>query len=224
MRLLTRMTRIGLSLTVILLIAVGFLSPARGLSLLGLPLSLSQARAPESAVGEQFTPPTGGPTVHSLPLPSTQAGGTVDTHGDHAVRSVTLASIQEAIQDAAPEDRTFVVVRQRNKFFDPPVVVIHAGDSVVWVNETAGGWHDVQSYEGEFSSGRMEWGDTFVHTFEEPGVYGYYCSPHVIDGMQGAVVVLPAGAPLPDPLPTMRPRNHLGRDRRGFDSRVARRP
>ena len=94
-----------------------------------------------------------------------------------------------------------VVVRMRNKFYDPPVVVIHQGDSVMWVNETGGGWHGVISAEAGFGSGRMDPGDTFIHTFEEPGVYTFQCSPHGIDGMQGAVVVLPKESPLPDPLP-----------------------
>ncbi len=105
------------------------------------------------------------------------------------------------LQAGAQQDADFVIVRQRGKRYDPPVVVIHEGDTVVWVNESVGGWHDVQSYEGEFSSEQMELGDTFVRTFSEAGVYGYYCTPHVIDGMQGAVVVLPQDAPLPDPLP-----------------------
>jgi plastocyanin len=120
-----------------------------------------------------------------------------------SLQSIPVASpLPSSIAVAQDEDREFVIVRQRNKSFDPPVVVIHEGETVIWVNETRGGWHDVQSYEGEFSSERMEWGAVFSHTFEEAGVYGYYCSPHVIDGMQGAVVVLPKGAPLPDPLPS----------------------
>ncbi|MCH8900927.1 MAG: hypothetical protein IIC88_01350 [Chloroflexi bacterium] len=125
---------------------------------------------------------------------STSAARAQDGRSEHAPLS--------AIEAAAAEDETFVVVRQRNKFFDPPVVVIHEGDTVVWVNETGGGWHDVQSYEGEFHSGRMDPGDTFTQTFEEAGVHGYLCSPHVIDGMQGVVVVLPEGTPLPEPLPS----------------------
>ncbi|MBI4571009.1 MAG: hypothetical protein HY723_03595, partial [Chloroflexi bacterium] len=94
-----------------------------------------------------------------------------------------------------------VVIHLRFKFFDPPIVVIHEGDTVVWVNETRGGWHDVVSYEGAFISPRLDYGETFSHTFERAGVYGFLCNPHVIDGMEGAVVVLPKGMPLPDPLP-----------------------
>src|SRR3990172_10070423 len=47
----------------------------------------------------------------------------------------------------------------------------------------------------------MEYGDTAVRTFDRAGVFSFFCSPHVIDGMQGIVVVLPKGSPLPDPLP-----------------------
>ncbi|MCH8850365.1 MAG: hypothetical protein IIC89_06015, partial [Chloroflexi bacterium] len=118
---------------------------------------------------------------------------------------MTLATIHAAVQDVAPEAGDYVVVRQRSKSFDPPIVVIHEGETVVWVNETANGWHDVQSYEDEFSSDMMVWGGTFVRTFDESGVFGYYCGPHVFDGMQGAVVVLPEGEPLPDPLPAPDP-------------------
>jgi preprotein translocase subunit SecG len=35
-------------------------------------------------------------------------------------------------------------------------------------------------------------GFTYEHTFETPGVYTYYCEPHLSLGMKGAVVVGPA--------------------------------
>ena len=192
----------GLILALALLVAVGLLSPAAAPPLLRLPLSLIQAIAQEGAGGERVASPEGGLTDTSALSPWAQASESAPERGDGAARTVSLEAIQAAVQEAAPEDGNFVVVGQRNKFFDSPVVVIHEGDTVVWVNETAGaGWHDVQSYEGEFSSDRMLLGDTYVHTFDEVGTYGYFCTPHVFDGMQGVVVVLPAGAPLPDPLP-----------------------
>jgi plastocyanin/sugar lactone lactonase YvrE len=95
----------------------------------------------------------------------------------------------------------YVIVRLRGKAFDPPVVTIHEGDTIVWVNETKGGWHDVRSYEGLFASPHLFYGNTFTWTFAEAGVYGVLCSPHVIDGMQMTVIVLPPGEPLPDLLP-----------------------
>ncbi|MCH8919084.1 MAG: hypothetical protein IIA23_00005, partial [Chloroflexi bacterium] len=158
--------------------------------------STSAART-QDGHGERFTQPVPLSVIEAAVFPSAPAARTQDGHGERFAQPVP----RSAIEAAAAEDESFVVVRQRNKFFDPPVIVIHEGDTVVWVNETGGGWHDVQSYDDEFHSGRMEWGDTFTQTFEEAGVHGYFCSPHVIDGMQGVVVVLPKESPLPDPLP-----------------------
>lgn len=123
----------------------------------------------------------------------------VPFHADEPSLPLARISSDEAV---AAGDEPDVVIRQRNKFYDPPVVVVHVGDTVGWVNETAGGWHDVNSYEGEFASGRMDYGTTFSQTFEQPGVYGFYCVPHSFDGMIGSVVVVEKGKPLPDPLPS----------------------
>ncbi len=118
-----------------------------------------------------------------------------------AVELALPLALSSADQASAAADEPDVVIRQRNKYYDPPVVVIHVGDTVEWQNETRGGWHDVNSYESEFASGRMDYGNTFSQTFEQPGVYGFYCVPHSFDGMIGAVVVLEKGKALPDPLP-----------------------
>ncbi len=45
--------------------------------------------------------------------------------------------------------------------------------------------------------GHTEWsaanlssnGSTFVHTFDTPGTYAYYCQPHLGQGMTGTVTV-----------------------------------
>ncbi|WP_336343360.1 plastocyanin/azurin family copper-binding protein [Halalkalicoccus ordinarius] len=36
---------------------------------------------------------------------------------------------------------------------------------------------------------RAAHGHTFEHTFDSPGVYKYYCTPHVAMGMKGAIFV-----------------------------------
>ena len=40
-------------------------------------------------------------------------------------------------------------------------------DTVIWVGDTRGGWHDVQSYEGLFASEHLEYGEVFQFTFAE---------------------------------------------------------
>ena len=38
-------------------------------------------------------------------------------------------------------------------------------------------------------AGGIDSGETYSHTFETPGEYGYYCIPHEAGGMKGTVVV-----------------------------------
>ncbi len=77
--------------------------------------------------------------------------------------------------------------------FIPETINIRAGTKVVWTNDdnlvhtvTSGvrGDDDAGSL---FDSSNLSPGDTFEHTFEEPGTYDYFCTLHV--GMDGQVVV-----------------------------------
>ena len=71
--------------------------------------------------------------------------------------------------------------------FSPPAIRVDPGTTVVWEIEVAA--HTVTSVDGEFDSGVLEAGDSWEHTFEEPGEYLYLCEPHAPTGMRGAVVV-----------------------------------
>ena len=97
--------------------------------------------------------------------------------------------------------------------FVPEELTVEVGTTVVWKNTSARA-HTVTAYENlipedadYFASGgyddeltaRQEWwddyggimesGDTFSHTFEVPGEYGYVCVPHETGGMTGRVFV-----------------------------------
>lgn len=81
--------------------------------------------------------------------------------------------------------------------FDPAEVTINVGESVTWVN-TSGDVHSTSNGTG-FED--PEWGtlwdywffngpdETFVRTFDTPGVYPYFCVPHIGLGMTGSVTV-----------------------------------
>jgi len=95
--------------------------------------------------------------------------------------------------------------------FEPVEYEVAVGDTVVWGNVGSRG-HSVTAYESQlpesadyFASGGAEsqseavgdWpqrgnvqpGETYTHTFETPGEYGYYCIPHEAAGMKGTIVV-----------------------------------
>lgn len=73
----------------------------------------------------------------------------------------------------------------------PTQIVIQKGESVTWENQDAA-FHSVTSglYDaptGLFDSGYLDPYEQFSFTFEEPGVYDYYCTLHF--WMQGQVIV-----------------------------------
>jgi plastocyanin len=95
--------------------------------------------------------------------------------------------------------------------FQPVEYETSVGETVVWGNVGSRG-HSVTAYEAEipdraayFASGGFDsedaaiggWpnqgnvraGETYEHTFDTPGEYGYYCIPHEAAGMVGTIVV-----------------------------------
>jgi plastocyanin len=98
------------------------------------------------------------------------------------------------------------------KAFDPQRYEISVGETVVWKNTSSKG-HTVTAYEDDipadatyFASGRFDsedaardgWaqnegvltsGDSYEHTFDVAGEYGYVCLPHENGGMVGTIVV-----------------------------------
>jgi halocyanin-like protein len=75
--------------------------------------------------------------------------------------------------------------------FGPPAIHVDNGATVEWNWTGDGGAHNVVHEDGAFDSGTAvsTEGVNFEHTFEEDGVYQYYCNPHKGSGMKGVVVV-----------------------------------
>jgi plastocyanin len=93
-----------------------------------------------------------------------------------------------------------------NGRFDPSNITIPAGTEVIWINEDES-QHTVTSgnltnqgrdgiYDGRFYSGILGSEDSFSHTFNEPGIYSYFCSPH--PWMNGFVLVEQDAADIQD--------------------------
>ncbi len=51
------------------------------------------------------------------------------------------------------------------------------------------GGHTVTSYDDLFNADLNLAGSSFSYTFNEPGTYTYFCSPHEADNMIGTVIV-----------------------------------
>jgi halocyanin-like protein len=76
--------------------------------------------------------------------------------------------------------------------FGPPAIHVDNGATVQFEWTGEGGAHNVVSDgEGPLDSGSPvdTSGVEYEHTFEEDGIYEYYCAPHEGLGMKGAIVV-----------------------------------
>lgn len=70
--------------------------------------------------------------------------------------------------------------------FKPETLEVAAGTTVKWTNEDKFA-HTATADDKSFDSGNMDEGDTFEHTFDEPGTFDYICSIH--NSMTGSVTV-----------------------------------
>lgn len=75
--------------------------------------------------------------------------------------------------------------------FAPSTVTIKAGDTVKWINNKLSPHNVVVEGHAELSHKGLAFkpGESFEATFNDPGIYNYYCEPHRGAGMRGKVVV-----------------------------------
>ena len=84
-------------------------------------------------------------------------------------------------------------------FFGPSSLTVTVGDTVTWTNGDDSP-HTVTA-DGAFDSGNIEPGQSFSHTFTEPGTFTYVCQYH--DEMVATITVVEtAGAPAAPAAPT----------------------
>ncbi len=122
------------------------------------------------------------------------AGCASDTSRDskHATGDTARSSRDAGAVQISPDNR-----------FQPQELTIRAGESVTWTNSSkdvhtvtcdrdrAKMKDDVSYPTGAkaFHSGDLQPGQTWRHTFKEPGVYRYVCVNHENEGMKGTILV-----------------------------------
>ena len=111
-----------------------------------------------------------------------------DTYGDW----FRGANNFEGTVDRTDRSEVTVAVGAGDGFaFDPAAVRVSTGTTIRWEWTGRGGQHNVVAADGTFESEYyLEEGNTFEHTFEEPGVYKYHCTPHQTQGMLGVIEVV----------------------------------
>lgn len=76
------------------------------------------------------------------------------------------------------------MVHMKDFAFKPAALTVHLGDTVTFQNDD-GATHNVTG-DG-LSSGDIEGGKSWTHTFTKAGTYAYLCTYH--DGMRGTITV-----------------------------------
>lgn len=141
-----------------------------------------------SVGGQNRSRPTETPRSHD----HESGHGDADQHGhDHDEGTPAHPSPSAEVAMRTEDDEQHYV---------PHLVWIEPGGTVTWHVES--GAHDTVAYHPEndrplrmpegatpWQSELLEAGDSFEHTFEQPGVYDYFCTPHEAVGMVGTVIV-----------------------------------
>lgn len=132
------------------------------------------------------------------------AGGPTDAETE-TVSTATATSTPSISETVEVE----MITDNKGSYFDPKGLLIDAGTTVRFINES--GSHSTTAYHPDngdkplripkeatpWDSGIIADPDeTFEVTFETPGVYDYYCTPHEMLAMVGRIVVAePQGGP-----------------------------
>ncbi|AJM93297.1 multicopper oxidase domain-containing protein [Nitrosopumilus piranensis] len=115
-------------------------------------------------------------------ISKTSAGST--GHKQHNVDTSVIVDTAQIIETTICEVEEGSAVKSSNKSYYPKVTQIKSGDTITWTNKDIS-VHTVTSNDDLFDSGMMMPGDTFEQTFENVGLYEYYCVLH--PWMTGAV-------------------------------------
>ena len=117
------------------------------------------------------------------------------------LREGLLLAVIAAVSIAAPVHTATHTVNISLVTFDPAVLTVNVGDTVIWRNNsflqhTVTRGVNCQPASGGFDSGIMDPDGQFSFTFANTGSFDYFCLLHCIAGMRGTVVVEIAPVPI----------------------------
>lgn len=105
-------------------------------------------------------------------------------------RAPVLGAILALVLGSAAQAGDAVTVRIDNFTFAPDAVVVAPGTAVTWINGDDIP-HTVVAQDKSFRSKTLDTDDRYVHVFDAPGEYPYFCSLH--PHMTGTIVVKLSG-------------------------------
>ncbi len=97
--------------------------------------------------------------------------------------SSSLAIVDSTLSMASISQAQIVSID--NFSFTPATLTVAKGSTVVWTNKDDIP-HTVVDTQGRFKSPALDTNEKWEHTFNQPGIYEYFCSVHAT--MKGKVI------------------------------------
>lgn len=141
--------------------------------------SFSFAQVEAGTWSLQVTAPGGYTVPSSQPNPQS----ITVTAGQTTTVTLKLARVEQGPPGAPPQA---ITVRMQGTAFVERIDTVAVGGTVTWRNDDPVA-HNTTSDDDLWSSGTMQNGDSFKHTFDEAGSFPYSCTLHA--GMTGTIVV-----------------------------------
>lgn len=106
-----------------------------------------------------------------------------------SVLVLVLGACGSSSPSKAPADAVSTEnVSLKDQRYNPPDIVVKAGQTVTWTWNDGDVSHDVRSSDGNEPYGsKVQSAGTFTHTFSKAGTFHYFCSIH--PNMKGTVRV-----------------------------------
>jgi FtsP/CotA-like multicopper oxidase with cupredoxin domain/plastocyanin len=142
-----------------------------------LPASSSQALPAAAHPADGSHHADGSPLENQPPSPAPTAGA-------HPTATATATTAPAPAPAGGPPS----TIRVLDNRFDPPVLSVPVGATVVWANAGLN-LHTATALDGGFDTGDVAPGGTVSRTFDQPGTIRYYCRQHLLGGMLGTIQV-----------------------------------
>lgn len=138
-----------------------------------------------------------------------EVSATVTRRGFLRTAAAVPATAATATSGASAQDQ-FTIEMTDGLVFDPDEATVAPGTTVVWENVgtvghsttayedeipdeaeyfASGGFDSEQAARNAYPEGEVAGGESYQHTFEVEGTYGYFCIPHESAGMVAELAV-----------------------------------
>ena len=150
-----------------------------------LPSATATAAATEPAL------PTATPAATSAAAPTATPSGAVVQPPTPVPPTPTTVPppLPAPTPPPTPAGQEVTIGVRDNNLFSPRSKDVNVGDTVTWIWQGSGGFHDLSSSDFLADPAGSKGQGSYSYTFKKAGTYNYVCLVHVSVGMRGIIIV-----------------------------------